>query len=309
MRIALAILAAGIIAFGVYKFTNQTDLGDIYAEEHGQLSAKVQSSQIYPKSVFTGSMLQIKMTAGTPDDYKYLQVKWYRNGTEIPRHAGPQLPSSTFHKGDEVYAAVNLIGPEALAEPVITAAVKVENSPPAISSGSVFMLDQQYFLARVNASDADRDKITYKYIWFINNREIAGESTDKLPVSYAESGDKVVAQVVASDGEIESAAFSCDALQVEGRAPQITSNPPTALDGNRFVYQITTNRTDLSSLTFELLDGPNDMTITEAGKIEWEVPISEDERNIKVSVLVSADDGGETTHSFGLSLKPNYVDQ
>lgn len=306
LKAALALLIAGVMAFTFYSFTSRPDYEVGFQMEQGTLHAKVQSSEIYPKSAYANNALQIKMQNAAKEEYLYIGVKWFRNGQEIYNYNEPKLVPGKFAKGDQIRAEVNLLGPEALDEPVVTLPVTILNTPPQIVEASSDLKSEasDVIFARVNAVDADRDQLRYRYKWYINGSEVKGETKATLNVAKCEKGDEVYAEIVATDGLDESQPFKAEAITIGSNAPEITSTPPQVIGKDRkYVYQVAANAPDPSSLTYALDAAPEGMTIDQTGRIEWQLPNPEvGERVFQVVIRVTDSTGGEAVQQFELAV-------
>jgi hypothetical protein len=246
------------------------------------------------------------MQKATKEEYLYIAVKWFRNGTEIYNYNDPELDPTKFSKGDQIHAEVNLLGPDALNEPVKTLPVTVLNTPPHIVEASMILrqMPSDVIQARINAVDADNDKIRYRYRWFINGNELVGQSKPHLDVSTTKNGDEIYAEVVALDDEEESAPHKCDPIKMGSNAPQITSKPPSgAGDDRRYVYQVVATAPAPEKLTFSLGNSPTGMTISKTGLIEWQMPDPQlGSHNYDVVVNVTDPTGGVATQEFAINI-------
>jgi hypothetical protein len=303
---AIALLVAGLICFAVYSFTSKPDYSLVYEMEQGELHAKVQSSQIYPKSAYTNNSLRIKMMNAKKDEYLYITVTWFRNGQKIYNYNDPTLIPSKFRKGDQIHAEVNLLGPEAMDEPVVTTPVTVLNTPPQIIEASAVMrqIPSDVIAARVNAVDADADKIRYRYKWFINDRELTGQTKSMLNVAECQNGDEVYATIVALDGEDESPPHKSEPLRIGSNILEITSQPPQGVgEDRRFVYQVSATGPDPETMIYQLISGPTGMSMSKAGKVEWAIPKPKlGENAYEVVIRVSDMTGGEAFQEFEINV-------
>lgn len=313
LKLAIALLVAGLVAFAVYSVTVKPDYEAGYELEQSELAAKVQSAEIYPKSAYTNHTLQIKMATALKEEYRYLTVRWFRNNREIYGWAEPNLPPDRFFKGDAIHAEVNLLGPDALPEPVVTAPIHVLNSPPVVveASAEVKSVPSDVFRARVNAVDADGDNLRYRYQWHKNGSIIPGEVKATLDVSRCSIGDEVYFMVVASDGKDESPPIKSEPVKMGSNAPKITSTPPQSLTSDRrYVYQITADAPDPTALTFDLITAPTGMTIDKKGLIEWALPGAEPgSRDFEVVVRVTDPTGAEALQQFKIALTGKIADE
>lgn len=306
LKAALVLLAAGLIAFGVYFMTGRPDYDMEYQLEQSSLHAKVQSSEIYPKTAYTNSTLQIKMASAVKGEYLYITVKWFCNDREIQGHSEPTLNPKNFKKGDQIHAEVNLLGPDALLEPVVTLPVTVLNTPPHIIEASANLKSDpsDVIRARVNAVDADKDKIRYRYKWFRNGSEISGEKKSTLDVAHCSLGDDVYAMITAYDGQDVSPPFKSETIKIGSDAPKITSTPPQKLtEDRRYVYRVTTSVPDPSVLAFDLITAPPGMKIDQTGLIDWALPKAETGSKVfEVVVRVTDPTGGEAFQEFNIAV-------
>jgi hypothetical protein len=303
---AIALLIAGILCFAVYSFTSKPDYTMVYEMEQGALNAKVMSSVIYPKTAYTNNALRIKMEKAKKEEYLYITVKWFRNGEEIYNYNDPVLVPQKFHKGDQIHAEVNLLGPEAMEEPVVTLPVTIINTPPQIIEASAIMkqIPSDIISVRVNAVDADSDPIRYRYKWFINDRELPGKTKPQLNVAECQNGDQVYAEVVATDGDDESPPHKSEPLRVGSNVVQITSQPPSSVgEDRRYTYQVSATGPDPESMVYQLISGPPGMAMSGAGMIEWQMPAPTLGENLYEVVIRVADaTGGEAFQEFQINV-------
>lgn len=303
---AIALLVAGLICFAVYSFTSKPDYSAVYEMAESDLVAKVMSAEIYPKTVYTTNTLKIKMVKATKDEYLYIAVKWFRNGSEIYNYNEPELDPSKFSRGDQIHAEVNLLGPDALDQPVVTLPVTVLNTPPQIIEASTMLntVPSDMLTARVNAVDADHDAIRYRYQWFVNGSELSGQTKSTLDVANTRAGDEVYARVIVSDKDDESEPFDCEPITIGSNAPQITSNPPSSPgEDRRYVYQVAAVGPVPDDLKFSLVKAPTGMTISDKGLIEWQMPDPKlGSFSYEVVVSVMDPTGGEARQEFAINV-------
>jgi hypothetical protein len=303
---AIGLLVAGLICFAVYSFTSKPDYSMVYDMGQSSLHAKVMSSDIYPRSAYTNNALRIKMQNAKKTEYLYIEVKWFRNGHAIYNYNDPVLDPKKFEKGDLVHAEVNLLGPDALDEPVVTRPVTILNTPPQIVEASAVMRSEpsDVIAARVNAVDADADKIRYRYQWFINDREVPNQTRKKLDISECQNGDEIYAVVVALDGEDESPPHKSEPLRIGSNVLAITSQPPQSIgDDRRYVYQVSATGPQPETLEYQLILGPDGMSMSKEGRIDWPLPTPKlGEHAYEVVVRVADPTGGEVFQEFEINV-------
>lgn len=306
MKFGLALLVLGIITYAVYMITNQPNYDALYDGDANDLKVKVLSSEIYPKSVYTNNSLSIKMHDANKEEYSYVSVKWFRNGGEVTGVSQTTLPAKYTRKGDRIHAEVNLLGPDALEEPVKTETVSVLNTPPVVASGSLTLVTRptDMIVARITADDTDKDRLDYTYKWLVNRQEYQTTKDRTLRVGAFELGDEISAIVYVTDHDADAVTYQCEPIVLGSNAPVITSQPPSSFTPDRrYVYQLEVTAPDTQTLNFELLKAPEGMKISSTGFIDWELPAAE-VGSRKYTVIVKASDasGGEAQQEFTISL-------
>ena len=306
MKFALAMLVLGIVTYGVYSFTNKPSFDMALYMDQASIRAKVQSANIYPKRAYVNNSLSIKMVNASASDYAYLDVRWFRNGAPIRGVAGQMLDAKYTRKGNKIHAEVNLLGPDAMSDPVVLRPMTIKNSIPRITAASTALrsIDSDILYTRVEATDPDGDNLTYTYHWYRNGSEISGATKAVLPVANYAKGDEFYATIVAFDGEDETAAYKCQSLTIGSNAPVISSEPPSSFTPDRrYVYQVEADSPDPESLVYQLLKRPEGMTISTTGMVDWELPKAETGRR-KFDVVIEVKDlsGGTVTQEFTLTL-------
>jgi hypothetical protein len=256
-----------------------------------------------PAAAFTNTPLSARRAGARGSEAELSSCAWYVNGVPVTEVTEATLDPKYFKKGDEVVAEA-VTDPEAEARR--SAPVVIQGAPPQMNSG---MIDYDAAAARIvasaSASDVDGDPLEYRYTWLCNDVEIAGQTGATLDVSGFKNGDRIRARISAHDGESLSAALSTNPVVLGSDAPAITSTPPQSAAGGRYVYQVETTSHDPGSLSFELVDAPDGMTIDESGRIEWALPQDQEgEQSYSVAVRVSHRSGGETTQRFTIGTGP-----
>jgi len=306
MKFSLALLVLGIVTYGVYSFTNRPDYDYMAGMDQTSLQGKLQSAQIYPKRAYASNALQLRIDGATRDEYSYLEVRWTRNGQPISNEATATLPARHTKKGDKIQATVNLLGPDALPDPVTTMHVNIGNSPPQIITATTAMrsMEGDILTIKLQAVDPDGDHLRYTYKWYRNDTQINGETRATLKLTEVNAGDKYYATVVAFDGEDETAVYKCDAIEMGGNAPMIVSEPPSQFtEDRRYVYQLEVKGASPEALKYELVEAPEGMTISDGGAINWGLPEAEvGSRAFKVAVRVYDSVGAEAVQEFSINL-------
>ena len=158
--------------------------------------------------------------------------------------------------------------------------------------------------ARINAVDADSDRMKFRYKWFINDRELPGQNKSKLSVAECQNGDEVYAKVVASDGDDESPETKSEPLRIGSNVLQITSQPPQSVsEDRRFLYQVSATGPEPETIIYQLISGPAGMKISTKGAVEWQMPSPKSgEQLFEIVIRVSDMSGGEAFQEFAINV-------
>lgn len=256
---------------------------------------------IAPATAFVNSTLQARLESRRGSGADPGACRWFVNETEVPGATAATLGPGHFKKGDAVRVKAVADGSTLVSETVVIA-----NTPPKITNASADLKAEPSaeIVLRVAAVDADDDPIRYRYEWFKNGQRVEGQTDSKIDVSHFKKGDRVHANVVASDPESSTAPYKSDPIELGSNAPKITSTPPQVLGDDRlFVYQVKV-ASGSGSLKYELLESPEGMRIDGGGRIEWTVPVHEspdDARRHRAVVRVTDPMGGYTTQEFSIT--------
>jgi hypothetical protein len=234
---------------------------------------------------------------------------WRRNGLAIADADTRSLDPSQFAKGDRIEAIVTAFDPSGRTSRTLNAQVLVVNSPPRISRVSISMVTGSgaaQLQANVECADPDGDKPVYSYHWFRNDHPIDGATGATLsPTAYAR-GDRVVAEVVASDEQSQSPPVRSEPFSVEDRPPQFTSQPyaPRPSD-TEFHYQAVASDPDGETLRYELVNGPAGMTVGERGDVSWTLPTGAFRSgDFPVRIRATDSKGAQAVQDFTIHLDP-----
>ncbi len=153
--------------------------------------------------------------------------------------------------------------------------------------------------AVVDARDPNKDPITLKFRWYIDQDPVMGESAARLPAGNLAKGNRVKVVVTASDGEKTDDAESAEVV-VSNTPPRMLTGPRdvTRLDGFRFRAEDVDN----DELTWSLSGAPDGMTLSADGVLSYRG--SEDEPGGAYTLAVEASDG-EAFARFELPIKVN----
>ena len=282
------------------------------------------SLSLTPSIAFTGDTLRADARAydpdlaptiaGNPVSYTY---EWSRNGNVLPGASSPSLDLSvpgTGDRGDTISVRVTASDGELVS--VASTSVVITDSAPtaAVSLSDSAPATKAVLSARAVASDADNDPVTYRFVWKVNGvvRQTtpgpnASDSFDLAVVGNGDHGDRVVVELVASDGTLQSGVAS-DAATVVNTAPTVAVSLSTTTPTSKSVLIATVVGQDLDSdgLTYVYtwrLNGVVMRTVTTTSttdRYDLSVRGNGDKGDI-VSVMVTATDGSLISPSASIS--------
>jgi hypothetical protein len=216
----------------------------------------VKSAQLTPNPAYASNRIEVTLAGKSRVKPENLRVRWLRNGTVIEGVSGVSLSTENFRKGDEISAEVSLHDSTGTSKPFRLSPVRILNTPPRIQQAST-ILQTSRIKVDAQSTDIDSDAITYAYRWFRNNEEIDGQAGEILDPSVTRKGDRIHAEITASDGESSSAPIAAEPVMIENHAPRITSMPPKTTSKERvFSYPVEADDLDSDPLVFEIVAGP-----------------------------------------------------
>lgn len=229
-------------------------------------------------------------------------------GPVLANSTSPTLPDSASREVRRPPPEVNRSGepalPLGLTPPV--ARNLPNSSPPRIEK--VALPEGPLTASRdvqltIHASDPDGNFVRLRTWWNINGHEIE-TALPVLPRAYLRRGDTIVARVVASDGDRQSAPFRTQVRVVENAPPLITTFPTGFDAAGAFVYPIAAIDHDGDQkLEYRLVEGPAGMQIeAHEGRLTW-LPGSEQKGRHRVRVEVRDGWGGVQHQIFDVSVR------
>ena len=161
-----------------------------------------------------------------PDgDTAIYRYAWKLNGATITHSRQDHHAVSIFDKGDTVQCIVTPNDGEDNGTPVGSAVVTVGNSLPVLASATITPgAPKEADTMSVTlgaATDADGDRISFKYAWYVNSSKVSTASTLK-GVSF-DKGDKVYVVVTPNDGIADGSPVTSATVTVANTAPVISS--------------------------------------------------------------------------------------
>jgi MYXO-CTERM domain-containing protein len=168
--------------------------------------------------------------------------------------------------------------------------------------------------AELSATFVDAEGDSFTFSWDLdddgNFGENAGMNTYAIEAATTDgpSSRRVGIRAVDSAGHTSTRYRN---LRVDNVAPQITSDPPlvTSVGVNlRYAVVATDPAGDSDPLTYTLVRGPERMSITPEGVVQWtptDSDVTRADATVSIEVRVEDDDEGATTQAWELTVSPN----
>ena len=225
--------------------------------------------------------------------------QWEVNGNELYGEISGILNNSFFQRGDSL-RLVSHCGSQ-----IQDVATVVENAPPTISAvkfQSPQLVSGQDLIVIPDAKDVDGDLIEYRYEWSIDGLLIGSVSGNRLPGHLLKKGTQVTLAVTPSDSFNDGATFQGVSFFIPNAAPSINSQPPP-LSTNYYVYNVEATDPDSDELTYQLGQGPADMSIdNKTGILTWSVDKNTSVGGYDIEIIVEDSEGLQAKQFYTLSL-------
>ncbi len=98
------------------------------------------------------------------------------------------------------------------------------NRPPVIQRAVVFpapLVLSGPVAVQIEADDPDRNPLTFRYQWFVNEHRVDGETHSTLSPTFLKLGDKVAVEIVAFDGQTSGKLYKTDQAVVKNTPPEV----------------------------------------------------------------------------------------
>jgi hypothetical protein len=268
---------------------------------------EIESVALEPASPRPGQRVSARVVADDPDgDPIRLDFRWRVAGRPVPEADGrPSLHVEGGDRDASIEVSVVASDGRAQSDPA-TASAHVGNLPPTIVQVVLKPLGPVSAGHDVTASprstDPDGGEIDYRYRWSVNGEELPDVGAT-LAARHFSRGDRIELEVVASDGEDESAPVRSPPIEVVNAAPRIVSRPGRIGADGVFRYAVRVEDPDGDEgFRYRLLKGPSGMSIDpEQGELRW-TPAFDAVGSHPVEIEVEDPHGGRATQSFALEL-------
>jgi hypothetical protein len=145
---------------------------------------------------------------------------------------------------------------------------------------------------------AGNREIMYTYEWSINGQP-AGSGSDSI--SGFKRGDKIAVKITPFDGEKPGKPQTLT-LDVQNTTPKVSESKEPKYDGKMFTVQINASDPDGDELSYELLSGPQGMTIdNKRGILNW--PVKDNNGgDYPIKVKIADGHGGEVIYQLTATI-------
>lgn len=138
--------------------------------------------------------------------------------------------------------------------------------------------------------------------WFVEGREIPGESGTFLPGDFFARGDSLSVEVTTLQGSFRGRAVRSGEIAAGNAPPEITSLPPETFEQGIFEYRVEVEDADGDDVSIALVKAPEGMRLDASGStLTWRVPPGA-QGVFAVGVLADDGYGGQDRQDFELNL-------
>jgi len=261
--------------------------------------------RLVPDPATVGTEIAVVFDDRTIDPER-CRYEWRRDGFVIENATGPRLAPGSFARGNEVKVMAIAGGDSTTAERRFSASVAVVNTAPSVTRVTVLPSSesgQAQVVATPEATDADGDAVRFHFKWFKNGRALP-DTGATISIASLGQGDRIVAEATASDGIDDSAPVRSNELPIDNRPPRFTSQPTApGLKDDVFRYQAVATDDEGDALRYELVSGPQGMSMDAGGNLTWTLPTGSDRKGeFPVTIRVVDTKGGEARQAFMVRL-------
>ena len=270
----------------------------------GNSAPVIRSLRFEPASPTAGEALRvIADTFDLDGDAVGLSYVWSIQGKEV-RGDSVEMTFLQSKKRDSIEVTVTPTDGRLEGQPMSVETL-VSNRPPTIISlqmePSTRIQAGTPIIARPQAHDLDGDPVLFEFRWTVNgiNQPVKGST---LITAGLKRGDLVRVEVVANDGDEESAPIRSEDLEIRNSPPKIVSMPSSPDATGSFVYQLEIEDADDRRFVYKLSRSPEGMEIDlVSGRIDW-TPASDQLGSFPVEIVVDDRNGGRSRQSFELEI-------
>lgn len=218
-------------------------------------------------------------------------IHWYVNDIRNESQGGVRFVPDKLTKGDYIKAVIVRNKKEFHSN-----VISLKNTPPVMGNSNIIPERPKVnstLTAKVNATDADNDLVSFTYKWILNGK-FAGE--DSFLEAEFKRGDLITVHVTPFDRDDSGKGIRLS-TRIYNAVPVLSETEPS-FDGKHYKYQINATDPDNDMLTYKLRKGPDGMDLdSNNGLVTWEVQ-PEDEGRHDVEVSITDGNGGEILIPF-----------
>jgi hypothetical protein len=271
-------------------------------ESHAPAIAQV---RLEPGEPLPGGRVRAVVEASGPDGGSLrLRYAWTVDGAPVGGDT-PEITLDQGRKGQEV--EVRVVASDGSSESAPMRASGVLGNRPPLMLGVVLEPKDGLQVGGVvkavpDVKDPDDDVLQFEVTWLVNGQAISEHGLE-LATKGLHRGDRIQAELLASDGKVTTQPAKSQELQIGNSAPKIVSRPETRFEEGVFHYTVEAKDPDGDrSLHYSLASAPEGMTIDRTGgEIRWQ-PTVEQAGKHAVEVVVEDAQGGQDVQTFELTI-------
>ena len=257
-----------------------------------------------PEHPNVGSRVNLRIEAGDSENDKIsFQVVWFLNNDPVGE--GLELYLDAVEGGDSLFVEVTPNDGKLSGATVRSSIVVIGNTPPQITSARISpdtILSSTDDLTVIGEGfDQDGDSLRWLCYWILNNTERIDDSSTTLSLKNLNlrKGTHLTVELYAYDGDTVSTPYLLE-IDVVNAPPMLKVGMDSVrYSPDGFQYQVPIIDPDGDALTFELLEGPEGITIDKTtGMIHGE---TNDSTNFEVVVRATDIDGAYLDARFTIT--------
>jgi hypothetical protein len=232
---------------------------------------------------------------------RWEKVSWFINGTEF-QGEGALLPPGMIRRGDRVRASAELV---MSGERVTLASreVSVRNCLPEVLAADLSETAPktgQEIRVLVKGRDDDGDPVSFRYRWFLNEREEEGQSMNAHSLEKVPKGTWVHAEVQAFDGIAAGSKRFTSRVRVVNSPPVVEQISIARGEGGRHTANLRVRDADGDPVTILAKTLPEGVALS-GTSLSWQESAIPPGMEAPVVLLLSDGDGGDLEYSFRLN--------
>ncbi len=272
----------------------------------GNQAPIVTSAKILTDPISLDKPIEVQVDAQDPErEAVSFLYQWYVDNIPLAKQTKATLSAELLTRGQIISIEVTPLDGNNKGQPYRTKGVMVGNTPPQVTAISLLPKTARPGVrleAKVEANDPDHDMVDITYKWYRKEAVIKESGESFLDTTGLAARDIITVEVMPRDAMASGNARKSDPLILGNSAPQIVSNPPTAISQDRFDYSVKALDPDGDRLTYQLETSPPGMTIgIESGHILWQIA-PDQQGTFHVKVVARDGAGGLAIQEFDVTL-------